>query len=486
MNAYSGPSASSSRGFVPNSPSAHQAGYSPNLAPGNNGPVIPSPLREPGGLPAAGGGGGWGAGGAGGGPDWMRFGGAGGGGGAPHPHQARGQDYIGGSGRGQGGSEDRLQREHMIQQQLLQQQAAMASGMGGMNFAAGLSPFMGPNASPYHLPGMMPGMGMGGAGGGLMNTPYAMPGGMPGLMTPGMGMMGMGMGGAGGWGGGGGPWSPSSSSGDLWPGNSNLDEPETLIRGPASASRGSRQDDHTFVDRWAVGPHYGPVLSARDVNILKTKLSVNPLLTGEEKGAAFLEWNMLWHDGAIHKSTDPPRQSWRDGRDAPVTVPRTSSISIISEHFPWIITVHAENPRQGLTCGHLLAEIHKFLNTPLSKYEYEGRDRNAQTNLYNAYKANRSNTDHNVPGGRLGAEMLKIDWLLHNTAFEGIDIDENYIKERLGVDRKGKIDQCVLVLHTGPRAGLGELLTASESTPSSVSSAGGAIPASPNRRARDV
>jgi hypothetical protein len=208
----------------------------------------------------------------------------------------------------------------------------------------------------------------------------------------------------------------------------------------------------------------GPVLSARNLRALHVKLEVNPILCPPQARAdgPYLQWNMLFKDNYIHLSSDDdPRASWGN-RDEPATIPRTDFLIIVSPFFPWTHTIN--NRGRAITTGKLLSELSKFLNTFTTSEEYDHAPEHLQREVYGAWELNRSR-GQDVPGGALARQMLKLDFLVNNTMFEGITTDEHFVAERLGFsarkaggrgerERPDRVDPCALVLLLGPRPGM--------------------------------
>lgn len=140
---------------------------------------------------------------------------------------------------------------------------------------------------------------------------------------------------------------------------------------------------------------------------------------------------MLFPSAQCRKSTDDAHISWQAGRDEPATFPRVTSIRIVCEFFPWIITIDARNENVGVTCGEIidaLAENHARLSSELDWKALSAR-RRAQ--VAEAYSHNRS-TAFGVPGGRLGRGMRRVDFLCKRTMFGGLMSDEPMLRVLCG------------------------------------------------------
>jgi len=444
-------------GFVPSAPGTHGSESQNESQSDQHDPVIPSPARGAQGLN-------WHPGGPsfmrGGDQSWMAFG---------EPN-ARGpvfppaaQQWTHGRGRNQ----DALHAD-----------ARYTGGVpagGGFNY--GQSPYGPPpmtvpaGPSPYLHSGMMPGGpdpyfthgGMAGMAG--MGMPHVSPAmGMPMNMmynTPGMypQMMGGGMGAH--------PWgSPAMDDMGMGGFSRGFHDPAAAPAMLGHRKMGRAAESAVFVDKWEPGKHYGPVLDARTISILKPTFEINPLLlssTARGEGD-YLEWNMLFPVNSAHLSSEPRHQSWRAGRDAPAIIPRTEELVIISPFFKWIATIKSPRPGKAITCEDLLHELFRFLHTYAQPDEYNalGRtDPQRHRAIYQNWQRNRSREYRDVPGGSLPDGMLKIDFLMLNTLFDGFYIDDKLARERFGFgavgsDRRagqGGPGMCVLILVCGGRAG---------------------------------
>lgn len=179
----------------------------------------------------------------------------------------------------------------------------------------------------------------------------------------------------------------------------------------------------------------GPVLSTFLVKVVDARVELNPLLLpppDQLDERPYLKWNMLWGTPQCQRSCDPGRRSWAEGRDAPATWPRVTSLIIISRTFPWTIEVNATNPEEGVTCGDVIEEIASFMYTRVSKAQMDGASPSQKALIGQSYWHNRS-TAPDVPGGRLARTLLRCDWLGVQTSFGGIvEPDERTVREISG------------------------------------------------------
>ncbi|KAG2087855.1 hypothetical protein BD769DRAFT_1713685 [Suillus cothurnatus] len=173
--------------------------------------------------------------------------------------------------------------------------------------------------------------------------------------------------------------------------------------------------DH--IDHFAEGPHYGPVLEPFLVRAVSATISINPLLSPPtDSHEDYLRWNMIFPTSTCYRTTGPKR-SWIKGREAPATFPRLSQI-----------------PRRqniGVTCGEVIETLSAYFHGDVAKKEYEGVSTRRRREIWQAYQYNRS-TDSNVPGGHLGEQLRRLDWLCSTSRWGGLVRNDEFIKEACG------------------------------------------------------
>ena len=161
------------------------------------------------------------------------------------------------------------------------------------------------------------------------------------------------------------------------------------------------------------------------------QIKINPLLAprpDDGPDQVHLKWNMLFPTSTIQRSIDPSHVSWSKGRDAPATFPRLKELRIISETTPWIIPVKAAKEDIGITCAEVIEAIARDLYKNTGKAEFEGLPSHVRNEVRAAYKHNRSPLP-NVPGGRLGDGLKRLDFLGKNSVFGGVELNERVIRK---------------------------------------------------------
>lgn len=289
------------------------------------------------------------------------------------------------------------------------QQPLPPAGMPGGMFPMGMGMGMG-MAMPAGMPGGMPG-GMQQFTQYVPMMPGGMPpGGMPGVMPAGYAFT---------------PAAPNVPMPGVGPGP-GAPPPGSRFPNPKEKLPWDQMD----TVRFAEGEDYGPVLSRMLVHRMKAKVEINPLILppNDALDRDYLKWNMLYPTGNCQRSSDRPGRSWHNGRNAPATWPRVTSLRVISHSFPWPIDIPATNPTIGVTCGDVIEAIHMSMYTRLSQGQYDSSSRQQRRLLSESFYHNRS-TAHGVPGGRLQQTLLRCDWLGQDTMFGGLVDDDRFVRE---------------------------------------------------------
>ncbi|KAF7975012.1 hypothetical protein HWV62_10629 [Athelia sp. TMB] len=203
----------------------------------------------------------------------------------------------------------------------------------------------------------------------------------------------------------------------------------------------------TNYDKFSADAQSGPTLEPFLLRRVRANLSINPLLQPAEDDLKrpYIEWNMLFPTARCHRSDDKPGRSWSAGRNDAATFPRVTTLRIISRGMPWLIEVNAQNPKAGVTCGELIEKICETLHTLVNKKEMKMAPN--ERAIHEAYWYNRSTDGYDVPGGRLGDGVRRIDWLLNNTAFGGIVRNDDLVRAQCG----GALLPCTLEMKCEPR-----------------------------------
>ena len=177
----------------------------------------------------------------------------------------------------------------------------------------------------------------------------------------------------------------------------------------------------------------GPVYNARMATLLDTTFEVNPVLRHlpPQSDDNRLEYNILFSLSTASLFKDKQEISWVDGRDEPAVLPRLETLTLISEHFPWMIHVKASDVDVGVTCADVMEALYKDLHKSFSRDEVNRWSKGRLDKISAVYHYNRQ-AKEGVPGGALGKGFRRVDYLSEYTIFDGIQYDEAMARERFG------------------------------------------------------
>lgn len=190
-----------------------------------------------------------------------------------------------------------------------------------------------------------------------------------------------------------------------------------------------------------------PILVPILTRILKADIALNPFLsavipatTDPEQEQDRVVWDMHYPSSFARCSSNiASEKSWLRRRKELATFPRMNAIEIVSRSFPWTITVHARNPDKGLRCGEVLDTIHLYLYTHLICTDMDGVSEDHRKAMSEVYESTRKRPEEPpaifLSEGRGG--MRKVDYLAANTAFQGLQRDDAYLKEKMGYTSPG-------------------------------------------------
>ncbi|KZT74050.1 hypothetical protein DAEQUDRAFT_720914 [Daedalea quercina L-15889] len=151
----------------------------------------------------------------------------------------------------------------------------------------------------------------------------------------------------------------------------------------------------------------------------------------EEGSHDFIKWNMLFPTAQCQRSSDPAHRSWSNGRHAPATWPRVTSLRLVSRAVPSPIEVPAGSAELGVTCGDVIEAVSAYMNGRLTQAQYNTASDAQKRVLSEAYYHNRS-TAQGVPGGRLPQTLLRFDWLGQDTMYGGCVPNEQLVRDLCG------------------------------------------------------
>ncbi|KII89798.1 hypothetical protein PLICRDRAFT_566537 [Plicaturopsis crispa FD-325 SS-3] len=211
--------------------------------------------------------------------------------------------------------------------------------------------------------------------------------------------------------------------------------------GPLHRPKGDRPaDDCEFKRVVQMGKwDYGPALDRICASAVHASPTINPLLQYSQDssttGHHSINWNMLF-PSSYATATATSQETLLARLREPATHPRLSAIRVISRAFPWTIEIHAQTRlNTALTCQDILDQLHLFFYKFLLRREMHTATPEHQKATWIYHKANRTPADglrarvlNNMYTG-----MRKIEWLGKDTAFRGIEQDDEYVRQQVGV-----------------------------------------------------
>jgi len=182
------------------------------------------------------------------------------------------------------------------------------------------------------------------------------------------------------------------------------------------------------VPQWAVGPHYGPVLTPTDLYILGTPLELHPILANADNGFHLL-FNIATGQTGGFNMADRNRDLPFAQKDQPATMPRMTEIIIITRHSPWCTIVKNE---RGVTLADVCTVLwREYVDNTITEAEYESLPPRWQEHVRRYSASNQAS----LGGGAMYNQQQRLrrcDWLRDKTWFDMLYIDDKYVKERLG------------------------------------------------------
>jgi len=186
------------------------------------------------------------------------------------------------------------------------------------------------------------------------------------------------------------------------------------------------------INKWAAGPHYGPVLSPTDLYLLGGALTLHPILT-HSMPSFHLVFNLSTGQTGGFNETKRDEDLPFSHKDEPATLPRVQQLVIITRQSPWVTVV--TNDSSGVTLGDVCAAVwaqysesyitdSEFATLPPRWQEQVKRAaQNSQTfNSWSLYYSPQTQQQ----------KFRRTDWLRDKVFFDGLEVDNDYSQTRLG------------------------------------------------------
>jgi len=185
-------------------------------------------------------------------------------------------------------------------------------------------------------------------------------------------------------------------------------------------------------NRWQSGVSYGPVLSQTDLYLLKTELTIHPILSISHP-TFHLVFNVQTGQTGGYNPSNRDRDLPFSQKDEPATLPRVQQLIIISEHSPWCTIVKNE---KGVTLGDVCQQIWKdYTDNLVTEAELAALPTRMQEQIRrHASHAATSGWGYpyQSPAPTAPVRYRRVDWLRERLYFEGLVKRDDYVVKRLG------------------------------------------------------
>jgi len=179
-------------------------------------------------------------------------------------------------------------------------------------------------------------------------------------------------------------------------------------------------------NRWASGPHYGPVLSPIELYLLDINLEIHPILQRQAD-----EFEMLFNimsgqtGGTNGNREDLPFVA----KDEPAVLPRMTEIILLTKASPWITTIRNE---KGVTLADLCSQLWKdYSEHAVTDTEFASLPPRLQ-DLVRRQAGMNQHALAGVMSNTRARNVVRSDWFRERQWFETMHHDDRYVKDRLG------------------------------------------------------
>ncbi|KAG9225782.1 hypothetical protein CCMSSC00406_0007792 [Pleurotus cornucopiae] len=139
-----------------------------------------------------------------------------------------------------------------------------------------------------------------------------------------------------------------------------------------------------------------------------------------------LKWDMTHPTNYGDFAVEFEQHLWQ-----PATSPATTSLFIVSEDFPWMITVDASREDVGVTCTDVINGIAECMYCLANEQDYKYVGDTSGGSIEDNYRRNRSRLQ-GIPSLQQG--IRRLDWLGLKSAYGGIELNDALVKATLGDD----------------------------------------------------
>lgn len=180
----------------------------------------------------------------------------------------------------------------------------------------------------------------------------------------------------------------------------------------------------------------GPVLDSTTATIYEVKLHINPVLKymlEQDDDDDKLNWDVLESPKEAHIMQGKTAKPF-SARHSCATFPRIDRLYLLSPYLPSPIEVRGTSKSGAVTCGDVLTYIHDYMKEKLSRPIYESLSKQRRAKVDATYHYNRSVKS----GPDLGTGIRRGDFLEEYTVFEGLEVDDEYVRSALELGKLPK------------------------------------------------
>jgi len=179
-------------------------------------------------------------------------------------------------------------------------------------------------------------------------------------------------------------------------------------------------------NRWAPGPHYGPVLTPTELLLLDINLEIHPILQRAAEDFEMLFNIMSGQTGGTNSNRDDLQFF---AKDEPAVLPRMTEIILMTKATPWVTTIQNE---KGVTLADLCSQLWKdYTENAVSDLEFGTLPPRLQ-DLVRRQAGMNAHALASVMSSARARTVLRCDWFRERQWFESLHHDERYVRDRIG------------------------------------------------------
>ncbi|KAL4265794.1 DUF6699 domain-containing protein [Pleurotus pulmonarius] len=181
------------------------------------------------------------------------------------------------------------------------------------------------------------------------------------------------------------------------------------------------------LDLQVIPPATNPTKPVNPFDPVSRTIQINPLLVPPDAvDRPHLKWDMTHPTNYGDFAIEFEQHLWQ-----PATSPATTSLFIVLEDFPWMITVDASRADVGVTCTDVINGIAECMYCLANEQDYKYVGDTSGGSIEENYRRNRSRLQ-GIPGLQQG--IRRLDWLGLRSAYGGMELNDALVKTTLGDD----------------------------------------------------